>query len=85
MKHFSGLGEAVGKRTPPRLMGVEVKPMIGETMKRFKSRRPRGALAVAAFVLSALTLCVLVILPLAVESRVPELRAGEVAVAAANH
>ena len=53
-------------------------------MKRFKPRRPRGALAAAAFVLSALTLGVLVILPLAVESRVPELRAGDAPVATAN-
>jgi len=82
MKHFSGVGEVGGKRAPLKLVGIET--TIGETMKSFNPRRPRRALAAAAFVLSALTLCVLVMLPLAVESRVPELRAGAAPVVAAN-
>ena len=54
-------------------------------MKSYRPRRPRGLLAVAAFVLCAIALAVLVMLPLAVESHVPEFGAGEVAVAVANH
>ena len=53
-------------------------------MKSFNPRRPRAALAVVAFVLSAITLSVLVMLPLVVESHVPELRASEAPVAAAR-
>jgi hypothetical protein len=53
-------------------------------MKRFKPRRPKGALAAAALLLSVLAFSVLVALPFAVESRVPELRAGELPVAVAN-
>ena len=42
-------------------------------MKNFDPPRPRGPLAVAAFALSVLTMSVFVMLPLAVESHVPEL------------
>ena len=44
-------------------------------MKNFDPQRPRGPLAVAAFTLSVLTMSVFVLLPLAVESHVPELSA----------
>lgn len=54
-------------------------------MKNYRPRRPRGLLAVAAFALAAIALSVLVMLPLAVESHVPEFRASEAAVAAAHH
>ena len=47
-------------------------------MKNYKPRRPRGPLAFAAVVLSALTLSVFALLPIAVESHVPELRVAEV-------
>jgi len=53
-------------------------------MKNYRPRRPRGLLAVAAFVLAAVALSVLVMLPMAVESHVPEFRTGDVAVAVAN-
>ena len=41
-------------------------------MKKYRPRRPRGVLAIAAFVMSAIALSALVMLPFAVESRVPE-------------
>jgi hypothetical protein len=49
--------------------------MAATTMKNFNPPRPRGPLAVAAFALSVLTMSVFVLLPLAVESHVPELSA----------
>jgi hypothetical protein len=53
-------------------------------MKKYRPRRPRGLLAVAAFVMSAVALSVLVMLPFAVESRVPEFGANAAAAAIAN-
>ena len=50
-------------------------------MKRYRSRRPRGPLMVAAFVLSALAFSVFVMLPLAVASQLPEFRASVATVA----
>ena len=52
-------------------------------MKNFVPRRPRGPLAIAAFALSVLTMSVFVMLPLAVESHVPEL-AGRATQASCN-
>jgi hypothetical protein len=49
-------------------------------MKNYRPRRPRGPLAAAALVLSALTLSVFALLPIAVESHVPELRVAEVVI-----
>jgi hypothetical protein len=49
-------------------------------MKNYNPRRPRGPLAVAAFVLSALTLSLFALLPIAVESHVPEFRVAEVVI-----
>jgi hypothetical protein len=49
-------------------------------MNKFNPSRPRGPLAVAAFALSVLTMSVFVLIPLAVESHVPEL-AGRAQVA----
>jgi len=48
-------------------------PMAAHTMKNFDPSRPRGPLAVAAFALSVMTMSVFVLLPLAVESHVPEM------------
>ena len=53
-------------------------------MKKYRPGRPRGVLAVVAFVTSAVALSVLVMLPFAVESRVPEFGAYSVAAAIAN-
>ncbi len=53
-------------------------------MKNYRPRRPRGPLAVAAFVLSALALSALVMLPFAVESQVPEFGASDFPVVVAN-
>jgi hypothetical protein len=53
-------------------------------MKKYRPRRPRGVLAVAAFLMSAAALSVLVMLPFAVESRVPEFAAGAGEAAIAN-
>jgi hypothetical protein len=51
-----------------------------KAMKNYRPRRPRGPLAVAAFVLSALTLSLFALLPIAVESHVPEFRVAEVVI-----
>lgn len=49
-------------------------------MKNFNPRRPRGPLALAALLLSTLTLSVFALLPIAVESHVPEMRVAEVVI-----
>ena len=64
--------EAGATCMPPRLVAVQ-STTTAYTMKNFDPPRPRGPLAVAAFALSVLTMSVFVMLPLAVESHVPEL------------